>query len=102
MKYERSVITMTLHWHSSQVSSLGNCVDDTTTETGLKSSFRVAPPTSPPSNICTVALGRYLRVGWGSKIWLKQFYPKILSYMFLFVTHIKVAINYFLYTTIDN
>ena len=33
---ERSVITMTLYWHSSQVSSLGNCVDDTPTETGLK------------------------------------------------------------------
>ena len=26
---------MTLHWHSSQVSNLGNCVDDTPTETGL-------------------------------------------------------------------
>jgi hypothetical protein len=36
MKYERSVITMTLHWHSSQVSSFSNCVDDTLTETGLK------------------------------------------------------------------
>ena len=36
MKCEKSVITMTLHWHSSQVSSLGNCVDDTPTETGLK------------------------------------------------------------------
>ena len=36
MKYERSVITMTLHWHSSQVSSLSNYVDDTPTETGLK------------------------------------------------------------------
>jgi len=35
MKCERSVITMALHWHSSQVSSLGNCVDDTPTETGL-------------------------------------------------------------------
>ena len=32
MKCERSVITMTLHWHSSQVSSLGNGVDDTPTE----------------------------------------------------------------------
>jgi len=35
MKCEKSVITMALHWHSSQVSSLGNCVDDTPTETGL-------------------------------------------------------------------
>ena len=35
MKCEKSVITMTLHWYSSQVSSLGNCVDDTPTETGL-------------------------------------------------------------------
>ena len=26
---------MTLHWHSSQVSSLVNCVDNTLTETGL-------------------------------------------------------------------
>jgi len=32
---ERSVITMTLYWHSSQVSSLGNCVDNTPTEAGL-------------------------------------------------------------------
>ena len=37
MKYERSVIIMTLHWHNSQVSSLGNCVDDTPTEIGLTS-----------------------------------------------------------------
>jgi hypothetical protein len=35
MKCERSVITMTLQWHSSQVSSLDNYVDDTPTETGL-------------------------------------------------------------------
>ena len=33
MKCERSVITITLHWHSSQIFSLGNCVDDTPTET---------------------------------------------------------------------
>jgi len=32
---ERSVITMTLYWHSSQVSGLDNCVDNTPTETGL-------------------------------------------------------------------
>ena len=32
---EMSVITMTLYWHSSQVSSLGNCVDNTFTKTGL-------------------------------------------------------------------
>ena len=37
MKCESSVITMTLHWHNSQVSSLDNCVDDTPTETGLRS-----------------------------------------------------------------
>ena len=40
MKYKKShgiTITMTLHWHSSQVSSLDNCVDDTPTETGLRS-----------------------------------------------------------------
>ena len=36
MKYERSVITMTLHRYSSQVSNIGNCVDDTPTETGLR------------------------------------------------------------------
>ena len=36
MKCERSVITMTLHWHSSQVSSLGNCVDHPPTETSLR------------------------------------------------------------------
>ena len=35
LKCERRVITMTLHWHSSQVSSLGNCVDNTPTETSL-------------------------------------------------------------------
>ena len=39
MKYERSVITMTLHWHSFQICSLDNCVDDTPTETGLIVSF---------------------------------------------------------------
>ena len=38
MKCERSVITMTLHWHSSQVSNLNNCVDDTLIETDLKCS----------------------------------------------------------------
>ena len=36
MKYEKSVITMTLHWHSFQVFSLDNCVDDTSTKTGLR------------------------------------------------------------------
>ena len=36
MKCERSVITMTLHQHSSKDSSLDNCVDDTPTETGLR------------------------------------------------------------------
>ena len=36
MKYDKSVITMTLHWHSSQVSNLGNYVDDTLTQTGLR------------------------------------------------------------------
>ena len=35
MQCERSVITMTLHWHSSQIFNLGNYVDDTPTETGL-------------------------------------------------------------------
>ena len=35
MKCETSVITMTLHWHSYQIFSLGNCVDDTSIETGL-------------------------------------------------------------------
>jgi len=30
-----SVITMILYWHSSQVFSLDNCVDDPPTETGL-------------------------------------------------------------------
>ena len=35
MKYKRSVITMTLYWHSSQVFSLDNCFDDTPAETGL-------------------------------------------------------------------
>jgi len=35
VKYERSVITMTLYCHSSQVFSLDNCVNDTPTETGL-------------------------------------------------------------------
>ena len=37
MKCERSVITMILHWHNSQVFSLGNCVDDTPTETAASS-----------------------------------------------------------------
>ena len=36
MKYERNVITMTFHLHSSQICSLDNCVDDTFTETDLK------------------------------------------------------------------
>ena len=35
MKYKKSVITMTLYWHSSQIFSLGNCFDDTPAETGL-------------------------------------------------------------------
>ena len=35
IKCERSVMVMTLHWHSSQVSGLDNGVDDTLTETGL-------------------------------------------------------------------
>jgi len=35
MKYDRSIITMILHWHSSLVPSLGNCVDDTDTHTSL-------------------------------------------------------------------
>ena len=35
MKYEGSVITMTLHWYSSQISNLDNCVDDAPTETEL-------------------------------------------------------------------
>jgi len=35
MKYEKSVITMTLHWHNSQVFSFGNCIDDTPTETDI-------------------------------------------------------------------
>ena len=39
MKYEMSVITMTLYWHSFQVSSLDKYIDDTTTETGLNGSF---------------------------------------------------------------
>ena len=33
MKCERSVIIMTLHWHSSQISSFDNCVDDTPIKT---------------------------------------------------------------------
>ena len=37
MKYERSVITITLHWHGFQIFSLVNCVDNTPTETGLTS-----------------------------------------------------------------
>ena len=36
MKYEKSVITMTLHWHNFQVFNLDNYVDDTPIETGLK------------------------------------------------------------------
>ena len=35
MKYKKSVITMTLYWHSSQIFSLGNCFDDTPAKTGL-------------------------------------------------------------------
>ena len=42
MKYERSVITMTLYWYGSQIFSLDNCVDDTPTESGLS----VGPPKS--------------------------------------------------------
>ena len=41
MKCEGSVITMILHWHSSQVSSLGNCVDDTPIETDLRDATQV-------------------------------------------------------------
>ena len=37
MKNERSVITITLYWHSSQVYNLDNRVDDTPTETDLTS-----------------------------------------------------------------
>ena len=37
MKYKRSVITMTLYWYGSQIFSLGNCVDDTPTETAASS-----------------------------------------------------------------
>ena len=29
MKCERSVMVITLYWYSSQVFSLGNCIDDT-------------------------------------------------------------------------
>ena len=36
MKCERSVITMTLHWHSSQIFNFDNYIDDTPTETGLR------------------------------------------------------------------
>ena len=36
MKCERSVITMTLLWLDYLIYDLGNCVDDTPTETGLK------------------------------------------------------------------
>ena len=41
MKCERSVIIMTLYWHNYQVFSLGNCVDDTTTEIGLRIEFNL-------------------------------------------------------------
>ena len=41
IKCERSVITMTLHWHSSQVSSFDNYVDYIPTETGLLCRSRV-------------------------------------------------------------
>ena len=34
IKCEMSVITMTLHWHNSQIFNLDNCVDDTPIETG--------------------------------------------------------------------
>ena len=46
MRCERSVITMTLHWHSSQVFSLSNCVDDTLTE---------GSP-NPPSQLVSIKL----------------------------------------------
>ena len=37
VKYERSVIiTMTLHWHGSQIFSLGKYINDTPTKTGLR------------------------------------------------------------------
>ena len=39
MKYEKSVITMTLPWLDFLVYSLGNCVDDTCTDTGLSISL---------------------------------------------------------------
>jgi len=35
IKCEMSVITMTLHWHNSQIFNLDNCVDDTPIETGV-------------------------------------------------------------------
>ena len=37
MKCEKNVITMTLHWHSYQVYSYDNCVNNTPTKTRLSS-----------------------------------------------------------------
>ena len=36
MKCERNIITMTLHWHGSQIFNRGKYIDDTPTETGLR------------------------------------------------------------------
>ena len=46
---------MTLQWYSSQISSLGNCVDDTSTETGLTRQYLAT---------VTVALNRRRRRRW--------------------------------------
>ena len=61
MKYEKSVITMTLHWHSSQVFSFGNCVDDTPTETSLINHV-ARLPNSPLLLFQTLFLGRVIKI----------------------------------------
>ena len=65
MKYERSVITMTLHWHSSRVSSLDKYVDDTSTETGLRMVLSVAVPVSSFDIYSNKVSGALLYFPWG-------------------------------------
>jgi len=40
---------MTLHWYSYQVSSFGNCVDDTPIETGLTEKVLLQPRRQAPT-----------------------------------------------------
>ena len=53
---------MTLYWHSSEISSLGDCVDDTPTETGLKKLKLWVEWTSLFSSPLLASIGGFTRV----------------------------------------